>query len=49
MMEGNYLIITLEEMVRYLKIGKSTLYNMVREGKIPAVKIEPGRNSKIVI
>jgi excisionase family DNA binding protein len=32
-------IMTLEEMAKYLKIGKSTLYNMVREGKIPAMKI----------
>ena len=32
-------IMTLEEMAGYLKIGKSTLYNMVREDKIPAVKI----------
>ena len=30
----------LEETARYLKIGKSTLYNeMTRESKIPAVKI----------
>ena len=28
---------TLEETARYLKIGKSTLYKMAREGKIPAV------------
>ena len=32
-------IMTLEEMARYLKIGKSTLYKMVREDKIPVVKI----------
>jgi excisionase family DNA binding protein len=30
---------TLEETAKYLKIGKSTLYKMAREGKIPAVKI----------
>jgi len=30
----------LEETARYLKIGKSTLYNkMTRKSKIPAVKI----------
>ncbi len=29
----------LEETAKYLKIGKSTLYKMAREGKIPAVKI----------
>jgi len=32
-------IMTLEETAKYLKIGKSTLYKMAREGKIPAVKI----------
>ena len=39
MMEGFGEIMTLEETAKYLKIGKSTLYRMVREGKIPAVKI----------
>jgi len=37
--EGLSEIMTLEETAKYLKIGKSTLYKMVREGKIPAVKI----------
>ena len=32
-------IMTLEEIAKYLKLGKSTLYKMAREGKIPAVKI----------
>ena len=32
-------IMTLEETAQYLKLGKSTLYKMAREGKIPAVKI----------
>ncbi len=40
MMEGVSEIMTLEESAKYLKIGKSTLYKMVREGKIPAVKIK---------
>jgi len=40
---------TLEETAKYLKIGKSTLYKMARDGKIPAVKIELGRNNKIII
>ena len=31
---------TLGETAKYLKIGKSTLYKMAREGKIPAVKIK---------
>jgi len=32
-------IMILEETAEYSKIGKSTLYKMAREGKIPAVKI----------
>ena len=39
MIEGNSPIMTIEETAKYLKIGKSTLYKMAREGKIPAVKI----------
>jgi len=39
MMEGFSEIMTLEETAKYLKIGKSTLYKMAREGKIPAVKV----------
>jgi excisionase family DNA binding protein len=48
MMEGFGEIMTLEETAKYLKtclcvarrqVGKSTLYKMAREGKIPAVKI----------
>ncbi len=39
MMEGFGEIMTLEETAKYLKIGKSTLYKMAREGEIPAVKI----------
>ncbi|MBC7333744.1 MAG: helix-turn-helix domain-containing protein [Actinobacteria bacterium] len=39
MMEGFSEIMTLEETAKYLKIGKSTLYKMAREDKIPAVKI----------
>ena len=49
MMEGFGEIMTLEETAKYLKIGKSTLYKMAREGKIPAVKIELGRNNKVII
>jgi len=47
MMEGFGEIMTLEETAKYLKIGKSTLYKMTREGKIPAVKIEYRENSKV--
>ena len=39
MKEGVSEIMTLEETAKYLKIGKSTLYKMAREGKIPAVII----------
>ncbi|MCL0028374.1 helix-turn-helix domain-containing protein [Peptococcaceae bacterium] len=39
----------LEETAKYLKIKKSTLYKMAREDKISAVKIELGRNNKIII
>ncbi|MDL1971312.1 MAG: phage integrase N-terminal SAM-like domain-containing protein [Candidatus Desulfofervidaceae bacterium] len=42
-------IMTLEETAKYLKIGKSAPCKMAREGKIPAVEIEPGRNNKIII
>ncbi|WP_281178324.1 helix-turn-helix domain-containing protein [Candidatus Desulfofervidus auxilii] len=39
MMQNFSEIMTLEETAKYLRIGKSTLYKMAREGKIPAVKI----------
>jgi len=32
-------LLTLEELSRYLKISKPTLYKMVEKGKIPALKI----------
>ncbi|MCL0073089.1 helix-turn-helix domain-containing protein [Dehalococcoidia bacterium] len=32
-------LFTLEELARYLKISKPTLYKMVEKGKIPALKI----------
>ena len=48
MMEGFSEIMTLEETAKYLKIGKSTLYKVAREGKIPAVKIKFKRNRKII-
>ncbi|RLI52869.1 MAG: hypothetical protein DRP09_17035 [Candidatus Thorarchaeota archaeon] len=49
MKEGFSEIMTLEETARYLKIGKSTLYKMARKGKIPAVKIEIGKNDEVII
>ncbi|MEA5031354.1 MAG: helix-turn-helix domain-containing protein [Sphaerochaeta sp.] len=30
---------TIDELVQYLKIPKSTLYKLVREGRIPSQKI----------
>jgi excisionase family DNA binding protein len=32
-------LLTLKELSRYLKISKPTLYKMVEQGKIPALKI----------
>ncbi len=32
-------VLTIEELSIYLKIPKSTLYKLVREGKIPAQKV----------
>jgi excisionase family DNA binding protein len=32
-------VLTIEELSAYLKIPKSTLYKLVREGKIPAQKV----------
>ncbi len=32
-------LLTLEELASYLKISKPTLYKMVENGKIPALKI----------
>ena len=32
-------ILTIEELAVYLKIPKSTLYKLVREGKIPSQKV----------
>ena len=32
-------VLTIEELSQYLKISKSTLYKLVREGKIPSQKV----------
>ena len=32
-------VLTIEELAAYLKIPKSTLYKIVREGKIPSQKV----------
>jgi len=39
MMQNFFEIMTLEETAKYLRIGKSTLYKMAREGEVPAIKI----------
>lgn len=32
-------VLTIEDLASYLKIPKSTLYKLVREGKIPSQKV----------
>jgi excisionase family DNA binding protein len=32
-------VLTIEELATYLKIPKSTLYKLVREGKVPSQKV----------
>jgi excisionase family DNA binding protein len=39
MNEKPSVVLTIEELATYLKISKSTLYKLVREGKIPCQKI----------
>ncbi len=43
MMKGNSPIMTFEDTTKCLKVGKSTLYKMAREGEIPTVKIAIGK------
>ena len=38
-MEKSYDVFNIDELADYLKIPKSTLYKLVREGKIPAQKV----------
>lgn len=48
--EGTEGIFTIEELSAYLKISKSTLYKLVREGKVPCQKIgRHWRFSKVAI
>jgi len=47
MMEGFSDIMTLEETAKYLKIGKSALYKMAREGKSLAWKLNLGRMTRL--
>jgi excisionase family DNA binding protein len=39
MLEEPGQVLTIDELAAYLKIPKSTLYKLVREGKIPSQKI----------
>jgi len=38
-MEKSYDVFNIDELSDYLKIPKSTLYKLVREGKIPGQKV----------
>lgn len=37
--ENSSQVLTIDELATYLKIPKSTLYKLVREGKIPSQKV----------
>lgn len=39
MVEESGDVLTIEELAVYLKISKSTLYKLVREGRIPSQKV----------
>ncbi|GMW04529.1 MAG: hypothetical protein AMXMBFR85_05120 [Dehalococcoides mccartyi] len=39
MLNKNRNVLTIEELSEYLKIPKSTLYKLAREGKLPSQKI----------
>lgn len=39
MSNSNDEILTIEEATKFLKIGKTTLYKLARENKIPAQKV----------
>ena len=38
-MENNKQVMDIKELAEYLGIGKSTIYNLIRQKKIPASKI----------
>ena len=38
-MENNDQVFTIQELSKYLRIAESSLYKLVREGKIPGQKI----------
>jgi len=37
--KGNESIMTIDEVAKYLKIPKSTIYKLAQEGKIPSQKV----------
>lgn len=39
MVSSSEAVLTIDELSDYLRISKSTLYKLVREGKIPAQKV----------
>jgi len=39
MKEPSALVLTIDELAEYLRISKSTIYKLVRSGKIPGQKI----------
>jgi len=40
---------TIEDMAKYLEIGKSTLYKIAGKSETPAVKIKSGENDRVII
>jgi len=40
-------ILSHEKTTKYLKMGKSTLYKMVSDGKIPPVKIDMEETARV--
>lgn len=38
-MDGQAKILTIDDLAKYLKVGKTTLYRLAQEGKIPGQKV----------
>ena len=38
-MDDHARILTIDELAKYLKVGKTTLYRLAQEGKIPGQKV----------
>jgi len=41
--------LTVPEVAEYLRLGKSTIYRMLQEGRIPYVRSSIGKKSKYII